>query len=201
MGPSRRDGRERREALLNAALGCFAERGVPRTGIEQIRKAAGASPSSVYHQFGGLEDITVAVLMRTFDRLFGQLTKDVCRTRSAKGAVHALVRGQIQWVLDNRDEARVMYQALSFELTPSLNDELQTRKATALLPIVQHVAPFVRAGELPPWPPMLLDVTLLGPTHEACRRFLAGAEIEPKWMLQTLPALAWRSIQGTTSLR
>jgi AcrR family transcriptional regulator len=51
MPAARQNGVARRQALLDAALQCFAERGMLRTGIEDVRKAAGASPSSVYHLF------------------------------------------------------------------------------------------------------------------------------------------------------
>ena len=51
------------------------------------------------------------------------------------------------------------------------------------------------AGKLPAWPPVVFDVVLLGPTHEACRRFLAGAALDARWMRATLPELAWRSVK------
>jgi hypothetical protein len=54
---------------------------------------------------------------------------------------------------------------------------------------------FIAEGKLPPWPPLLLDVVLLGPSHEACRRFLAGAPLDPEWMRTTLPSLAWQSVK------
>lgn len=57
-----------------------------------------------------------------------------------------------------------------------------------------RVAHFIERGELPRWPPVLLDVVVLGVSHEACRRYLGGAAIEPEWMLRTLPRLAWRSL-------
>lgn len=196
MRPVRKDGQARREALLDAALRCFSERGVAATGIEDIRRAAGASPSSVYHQFRGLPDLMLALLLRTFERSYGELTTRVRRTRTAKGAVEALVSGHIHWVLGHRDEARFMYQALSLELGSEVTDELQAQKARMLAPILGHVSQFVEDGTLPNWPPLLLDIVLLGPAHEASRRFLAGAAIDPDWMRKTLPKLAWRSVSA-----
>jgi AcrR family transcriptional regulator len=191
----RRDGQQKRDALLDAALRLCAGRGVLQTGIEDVRKEAGASPSSVYLQFpGGMPDVTLALLVRTFERLFGHLTLRVLRTRTARGAVEALVDGHVEWVLGHRDEARFMYQALALELGPAVAAPLQARKAELLGPIAAHLAPFVAARQLPPWPPLLLDVVLLGPAHEACRRWLAGAPLEPAWMRRELPRLAWRSV-------
>ena len=199
--PVRRDGRARRDALLDAALRCFAARGVHGTGIDEIRREAGASPSSVYHQFGGLPDLILALLVRTFEGLFEELTARVTRTRTAKGAVIAVVDGHLEWVLSHRDEARFMYQALSLELSSEIAAALQDEKARMLEPIAAHLTRFVDEGSLPRWPPHLLDVVLLGPAHEASRRFLAGAPIEPQWMRKTLPKLAWSSIEQLCAVR
>src|SRR5580704_1987901 len=70
----RRDGIRRRDELLDAALTCFSERGLLGARIEDIRRVAGASPSSVYNLFDGLPSLTVALLARTFERLFAHVT-------------------------------------------------------------------------------------------------------------------------------
>jgi AcrR family transcriptional regulator len=194
MSPGRQDGERRREALLDAALQCFVERGVLQTGIEDIRKAAGASPSSVYHLFDGLPGLTLALLVRTFERLFGHLVARVLEQETAEATVLALVDGHLEWVLAHRDEARFMYQAMALELGADTASTLATRKAELLAPVVAHLVPFIRAGALPRWSPLLFDVVLLGPSHEACRRFLAGAEIEPSWMRSNFPRLAWKCV-------
>lgn len=194
MATIRRDGARRRDELLDAALRCFAARGVLGTGIEDVRREAGASPSSMYHHFEGLPGLTLALLTRTFEGLFGHLGARVTATGTAEGAVLALVDGHLEWVLAHEDEARFMYQAMSLELSPEVSGPLQARKEALLAPVVRHLAPFVARGELPRWPPLALDVVLLGPSHEACRRYLAGAALQPRWMRATLPGLAWRSV-------
>jgi AcrR family transcriptional regulator len=185
---------QRREELLDAALRCFGERGVLRTGIEDVRKAAGASPSSVYHFFDGLPGVVSALLERTFARLFAHLAAKVTEAVTAEAAVRALVAGHLGWVRRHPEEARFMYQATALELAPGASEGLAARKAEMLRPIVAHLAPFAAAGQLPAWPPLALDVVLLGPSHEACRRWLAGAPLDPRWMAATLPELAWRSV-------
>lgn len=196
MGAARRDGLKRRDALLDAALRCFVERGMLGTGIEEIRRAAGASPSSVYHLFDdGLTGITLALLTRTFERLFEHLATRVTSTATAEESVIALVDGHLEWILGHRDEGRFMYQAMSLELGAEASNTLQARKAELLTPVVLHMHRFIIEGSLPPWPPLMLDVVLLGPSHEACRRFLAGAPLDPEWMPATLPRLAWQSVK------
>lgn len=164
------------------------------TGIEEIRKEAGASPSSVYHLFDGLPGLTLSLLARTFDRLATHLATRVVPAKTAEEAVTGLVDAHIEWVVSSRDEARFMYQAFALEFTPEATLELQTQKATSLAPITMAIGRFVKDGSLPAWSPLIFDVVLLGPSHEACRRWLAGAELDPTWMRAMFPKLAWQSI-------
>lgn len=184
----------RREELLDAALGCFAERGVLGTGIEDVRRAAGASPSSVYHLFGGFDGIVVALLSRTFERSIAHLTARVTAARTGEEAVHALVDGHLEWVVDHPDEARFMYQAMSVELAGESRAAVLEVKDGLKRALLDRLARFVESGELPAWPPLTLEFVLLGPAHEACRRYLAGEDVDPLWLRANLPALAWRSI-------
>lgn len=195
MSPARRDGVARKEALLDAALRCFNERGVLATGIEEIRREAGASPSSVYHLFDGVAGLTSALLLRTFERLFAHLTGRVAEADTAEGCVKALVGGHLEWVATHRDEARFMYQATALEMDPAAAAALLARKQELLAPMLKHVGRFVARGELPRWPPELLDVVLLGPSHEASRRWLGGGPVDPRWMRKHLPELAWQSVR------
>lgn len=190
----RRDGLQRRDALLDAALRCFVRSGMLAVGIEEIRREAGASPSSVYNLFANIGELTSAVLMRTFERLFSHLVERVLRAKTAKQTVRFLVEAHIEWILENPDEGQFMYQATSLELAPSARDEIQRRKAELLAPIEEHIAPFVRRGSLPRWSVLQFDVVLLGPSHEACRRYLAGAPLDVSWMKRELPRLAWDSV-------
>ncbi len=190
----RSDGLKRRDQLLDAALACFSERGILATGIEEVRKRAGASPSSVYHLFDGMPALIVALLVRTFERLFTHLAARVLRTSNAEAAVIALVDGHLEWVLRHVKEARFMYQAMALELGDDGNATLPTAKAALLAPVVEHFQQFVRAGSLPRWSPLVFDLVLLGPSHEACRRHLAGGDVSAKWMRSALPPLAWKCV-------
>jgi AcrR family transcriptional regulator len=195
MPRTRQDGSARREALLDAALSCFARQGVFNTGIETIRLEAEASPSSVYHLFpDGLPDLAGALLERIFAELFAELNACIGTRRNARTAVLALVRGHVEWVLAQPAKARVMYEAVGLQYPQRVQARLIAHKRSALAPLLARFAAFIEAGELPAWPAELLDIVLLGASHEACRRLLAGAELDPDWLREHLPLLAWRSI-------
>lgn len=162
---------------------------------------AGASPSSVYNLFADLEDLMLALLVRVFDELFRHIAMRVCRTRTAEGAVKALVDAHIEWISAHPAEGRFMYQAMTLDrggLDSEARRALATAKARALEPVVVHFQPFLLRAELPRWSPSMFDVVLLGVAHEALRRWLSGAEeFAPKKLRRVLPGLAWKSLTGS----
>ena len=60
-------------------------------------------------------------------------------------------------------------------------------------PLFESLARF--AGDLPRWPPLTTEFVLLGPAHEACRRYFAGADVDLAWLRAHLPGLAWRALK------
>ncbi len=196
----RSDGLQRRNEILDAALRCFERDGVFGAQIESIRREAGASPSSVYNLFADIDEIMLTLLVRIFEDLFGHIATRVRRTRTAEGAVRALVDAHIEWIAAHPIEGRFMYQAMIIErggLRSEARQQLAAAKERALEPVVAHFLPLLECGELPRWSPNLLDVVLLGVAHEALRRWLAGAtELSPDRLRKLLPALAWKSIRS-----
>jgi AcrR family transcriptional regulator len=148
----------------------------------------------MYNLFEDLSAITLALLLRTFERLFSHMTTRVKSTHTAKAAVLALVGSHLEWILAHPEEGRFMYQAMSMELGAKVREPLQQRKAELLIPLGAHLVPFIEEGSLPDWSPVMLDIVLLGVSHEACRRYLGGAALEPAWMRAHLPQMAWKSI-------
>lgn len=197
MKAPRPDGAARREALLDAALACFEERGLVRTGIEDIRKAAGASPSSVYHLFEGLPELIAALLERTFVRRYREVTAKVVKTKTAEAAVLGLVEAHIAWVLGHEVEARFMYRALALDFDGAHRQELRATKEQLKAELVAHLRALGVLDDSAV-PETMIDVVLLGTTHQACRSLLttSGSSVDVKWMKKTLPELAWRTVRA-----
>jgi AcrR family transcriptional regulator len=192
----RRDGLRRRDELLDTALTCFARCGLLGTRIEDIRRAAGASPSSVYNLFDGLPSLTVALLARTFERLFAHVTSRALAEDRLDAAIRAAVDGHLEWVLGHEDEARFMYGAAALELATAGREELAELKAKLTVPVIQHLASLAGEGAWPAWPASTLEFIVLGPAHEACRRYLAGAPVDLARLRQLLPDVAWESVSA-----
>ena len=112
------------------------------------------------------------------------------------GAVRALVDGHLEWVLGHQDEARFMYGAMALELARAQREELAALKAKLAVPVMEHLASFAGEGALPAWPASTLEFIVLGPAHEACRRYLAGALVDLAGLRGLLPDVAWESVSA-----
>lgn len=192
---TRKNGVQRRDELLDAALACFERRGITEVGIEDIRKAARASASSVYHQFDGLNGLVAALLIRTFERMYGEQERAVLACTTAKDAVHALVRTQLTWVHAHRHEARFMFQALALELAGNERKAIERAKQTLRKKYQAHLAKLASADGLPEWPASSLELVVTAPAMACCRRYCAGHAVDWEWMHATLPAIAWRCVE------
>lgn len=193
---TRKNGVQRRDELLDAALRCFAESSITEVGIEEIRKAAGASASSVYHQFEGLNGLIAALLIRTFDRQSAALEAAVLECTTAKEAVHALVLSTLDWVQAHKQEARFMFQGFALELAGSERKEIERAKVAAKKKYLLHLA---KLEGLPDWPPQQIELIVVAPATACCRRYCAGHAVDWDWMRKMLPEMAWRCVGPATS--
>src|ERR1700754_4296820 len=68
-------GEQSRELILDATERLMATRGYAATAINDIRKACGLPPSSIYWHFGSKEGVLAAVMQRGADRFFAAIPK------------------------------------------------------------------------------------------------------------------------------
>ncbi len=74
--PGRPKDLEKREAILDAAVHLFAEKGLQGAPIEAIAAASGVSKVTVYAHFGDKAAILEAIVKRETDRLSHELTAE-----------------------------------------------------------------------------------------------------------------------------
>lgn len=80
------------ERVRQAALELFAERGFHGTGIRQLAERAGVSSASLYHYMGTKEDLLVALMTTSLERLVADAEASVAGTDAPVDQVQALVR-------------------------------------------------------------------------------------------------------------
>src|SRR6478735_3751714 len=91
-------GDERRESILEAALGCFLEKGYIATTINDIREASGATTGSIYHFFDGKGALAMALLE---DAIAGWSGESMSSSDTAEATVKAAAMGLVNWGTKN----------------------------------------------------------------------------------------------------
>jgi len=179
---------DRRHEILRAALACFGERGYARTTIEEIRERSGASVGSIYHHFGGKEQIADALYteaLRDYQSGFLELLRE-----DAERAIKGIVRYHLRWVDANPDLAR-------FLLTDRRPTEVRELNRAAF-----DALECWRAAHQDELQPLSFDAfyaVVIGPAQEAARHRLAGRTQSPtRRMERELADAAWRAVKGGT---
>ena len=172
--------------ILDAALACFDENGYDATTIEQIRALSGASVGSIYHHFGGKEQIAAALYVDALrDYQDGFLA--LLDAGPAERAIKGVVRHHLRWVETNPARARFLH-------SPRRGDVGELNRVA-----------FARVGawrrehsdELQPMSFDAFYAVVIGPVQEASRHWLAGRTHTPLRRLEReLADAAWRAIKG-----
>lgn len=135
---------ERREQILQAALGVFARRGLAATKIGDIAAAVGLSHGLVYHYFASKDEVFTALVERA---LAGAIW--VARAAAEQpgtpweqlrwltAAIMAGDRQQAEYVL-------IMLQAFTSDAVPETVKQLAAEKGPQ---IYQYTIPLVEAGQ------------------------------------------------------
>jgi AcrR family transcriptional regulator len=180
----------RREEILDAALGSFNEKGVTATTVDDVRQRSGASVGSIYHHFGGKDELAQELyveILRDYQRGFLAVLR---RERDAERGIKGLVRHHLRWVRANPERACYLLRGRprESEALRAVNRELF--RATAA-----WLEPHVEAGRVRRLPLDLTYAILAGPAQEFSRHWLEGRMRTPaRDAERALADAAWRAL-------
>src|ERR1700676_3869849 len=104
----------RRQAILEAALSCFASKGFTETTMEDIRKLSGASTGSIYHHFANKEMLARALYLEGRSSLNAALFTTIA-TNDLRAGIKALVYAYLDWFEQHGDLGQYIMQASTSE--------------------------------------------------------------------------------------
>lgn len=85
-----------RQAILDAALRLFLEKGVAATTMRAIAKEAGLSAGAAYYHFESKEHIIHAFYEHTFETYYDQVCKQLVAAVSLEDAIRIVLEGQLR---------------------------------------------------------------------------------------------------------
>src|SRR5919202_6344951 len=153
----------RRRAILDAALWVFTERGYHRASIEEIRERSGASIGSIYHHFGGKEQLAAALYLEGMRDYQERFVAVLGRGEDAEATVRAIVANHLRWVADNPRLARYLLSSREAEVSRATDRELRAMNRAVIDATREWIAGEVAAGALRPLRTQLFYAVLIGP--------------------------------------
>jgi AcrR family transcriptional regulator len=182
------------ERLLDAALAVYAE-DPERLSVQAVISRSGVSLGSLYHHFGSLDGLAAALYARCMDELLGALVAALRRTRTARTGIHAVVAAYLDFAAARPHAARFLHASAYAGFLPPRADAVAAAKAPGLDALLAWLDARVRAGEIVPLPPELLEMLIIGPPAETVRRWLAGTPgLSLDEARRVLPARVWASV-------
>jgi AcrR family transcriptional regulator len=181
---------DRRQEILDAALRSFNEKGVAATTVDDVRRLSGASVGSLYHHFGGKDELAEELyleILRDYQRGFLAV---LGRERDAERGIKGIVRHHLRWVRRNPERARYLLRGRppGSDAVRDLNRELF--RATAA-----WLEPHVEAGRVRRLPLDLTYAIMAGPAQEYSRHWLEGRMRSSERVAEReLADAAWRAL-------
>jgi AcrR family transcriptional regulator len=181
---------DRRQEILDAALRSFNEKGVAATTVDDVRRLSGASVGSLYHHFGGKDELAEELyleILRDYQRGFLAV---LGRERDAERGIKGIVRHHLRWVRRNPERARYLLRGRppGSDAVRDLNRELF--RATAA-----WLEPHVEAGRVRRLPLDLTYAIMAGPAQEYSRHWLEGRmRSSAQKAERELADAAWRAL-------
>ena len=110
-GPRKRLTAEaRREAILDAALEVFAQRGYNGSSIDEIAQAAGISKALIYEHFPSKRDLHVSLLESHVQEIFERLADAAATSDPGEVRLRAGVDAFLDFVETRRDAFRMLFR-------------------------------------------------------------------------------------------
>jgi len=160
----------RRDEIITAAGELFADRGYPRTGIDDVGAAVGIAGTGIYKHFDSKADMLVAVIERATDRLLERVDAISRETSDPSAVSVALVDNLIDTVVDEPAPFVVMMWERQHLDRPTLRGLDRAHRL--------HIEEWVRGltavhPDLPDGEAQVIVHAVIGLTMTACYRMRA----------------------------
>ena len=184
-----------RDDLLAAGLAVFDRDGFEGATVAAIRTRARASNGSFFHFFGSKKELAGTLFLEILGRYHAAVLAAVDETCGARQGVARLIRAHLDWVVNNRREARYLFEISRSEWTDEIRGAQRVQNSRLAEAIEQWRAPLIARGELLPMTAILFFSQIIGPAQIFCRAWLSGRHRDdPREHADTLIACATRAV-------
>jgi AcrR family transcriptional regulator len=183
----------RRRQLLDAALEVFVARGYHAAAMDEIAERAGVSKPVLYQHFPGKQELYLALLDESVDRLIDAVATALRSTTDNRQRVNATFAAYFGYVAEHSGTFRLVFES---DLTsePAVRERLDAADrlcADMISRVIKEDAGLAEDEA------HLLSIGLLGMAQVSARYWLGTLGTIPREAAEQLVArLAWRGISG-----
>jgi AcrR family transcriptional regulator len=189
-----------REDLLAAGLAVFDRDGFEGATVAAIRTRARASNGSFFHFFGSKKELAGTLFLEVLQRYHAAVLAAIDTSTGAELGIGHLIRAHLDWVVNNRREARYLFEISRSEWTEAVRDAQRNLNSRLTEGVERWRAPLIARGELWPMTSTLFLSQIIGPAQILCRAWLSGRDrTDPRLQADTLIACAVRALVAPRS--
>ena len=184
-----------REDLLAAGLAVFDRDGFEGATVAAIRARARASNGSFFHFFGSKKELAGTLFLEVLQRYHAAVLAAIATPCGAQEGIDRLIRAHLDWVVNNRREARYLFEISRSEWTEQVRDAQRAQNSRLGEGVERWRSPLIASGELLPMTPILFFSQIIGPAQIFCRAWLSGRDrADPRLQADVLIACAIRAL-------
>jgi AcrR family transcriptional regulator len=188
--------------LLAAGLAVFDRDGFEGATVAAIRARARASNGSFFHFFGSKKELAGTLFLEVLQRYHAAVLAAIDTSSSAQEGIGRLIGAHLDWVMNNRREARFLFEISRSEWTEDLREAQRVQNSRLTEGIEKWRAPLIARGELLPMTSTLFFSQIIGPAQIFCRAWLSGRDrSDPRHHADILIACAIRSLVAPEAAR
>jgi AcrR family transcriptional regulator len=188
---------ERRDQILTAALGAFAEKGFAATTIGDVRERSGASTGSIYHHFGDKEGLAAQLYVGGLRGYQEGFLARLRRAPDAERAVKGLVRHHLTWIERNAELARFIFGRRETEVVAATEEPMRALNRELFTEAAGLLEPWFADGSLRRLPLDVFNSLLIGPGQEFARAWLRDrTKTSIASARRSLAEAAWAALRG-----
>jgi len=183
----------RRRQLLDSAMEVFVARGYHAAAMDEIAERAGVSKPVLYQHFPGKQELYLALLDESVERLIDTLADAIRSTTDNRQRVNATFAAYFEYVAEQSGTFKLVFES-DFASEPAVQRRLDAAVTTCAELISQVIREDVGLADDEAY---LLSVGMLGMAQVSARYWLGTLGSIPKEAAEQLVArLAWRGISG-----
>lgn len=192
--PGRRSDLKR--SILRAALACFNEVGIEATNIETIRARCDTSVGAIYHHFGNKEGLVAALFFAALEDQATLRDRYLQDAHTAHAGVVGLVHSYVEWVHEQPEWARFVFQSRFAVSNGPFKDELIARNRQRNQLLKDWMSAPQRKEHFSHLPAELIPSLIIGAAESYSRAWLSAKVKKSPWEYRELLAeAAWNSIR------